>query len=244
MILLLTDVHCRYHLVNEQIAFAEKEHGETVTSVLVLGDFGLFAHTLQEFFRRRQQRFLRPVFIIEGNHEDFRVFSELVQEYQQEFTYLPRGSVRTIDGIRFLALGGAAYMDAMTTPPGAEIRESDLQACLAHPPGSVDIVLSHDCPQEIGVKNAPGFEHYAPPGFPGGIAIAAYLKPRLWFFGHHHRWFGAELPPTRYHGLPESWNGFILLRDNFQVSLVPHEIPLPASLWSQAWQAVKKWFSY
>jgi len=234
MILLISDLHCLFHLVNLQIEHAERTTGQAITSVLVLGDFGLFDHALRGFFQERKERFARPVFFIEGNHEEFDEFDRLVREYAPFVTHLPRGSVREIDGVRLLALGGAGYMDAMTTPMAAEITDRDIDRCLAHPPDAVDLIISHDCPEDIGVPNSPGFEHYGAPGFRRSPELIRHFHPRFWVFGHHHKWFSHEQDRTRFVGLAESWNGYALLRDG-RLEIVRHEIPRPQGPWERLW---------
>jgi hypothetical protein len=115
----------------------------------------------------------------------------------------------------------------------AQIRAEDIAACLALPAGSVDVVLSHDCPQGIGMTNAPGFGHFGPPGFAGGREIAAHLQPRLWIFGHHHRWFDRTHGATRYLGLPESWKGFALLGHHGDLRVIDHFLDSPSTFWSR-----------
>lgn len=242
MILLITDLHCQYHLVDAQVAFAEQTTGCEVGSVIVLGDFGLFEHSLRSFFREQNRRFGRKVYFIEGNHEEFTAFDDLARQYSDCFTHLPRGTVHSIDGYRILALGGAAYMDAATTPMGCEIQPRDIQACLALPADGVDIVLSHDCPRGIGVRNSPGFEHYGAPGFPRGKEIAAHLSPRLWVFGHHHRWFESEQGTTRYVGLAESWKGFALLDSSHSLRVVKNFIDPPPGFWGALWGRLKRFW--
>lgn len=211
MILFLSDVHCRYGVVNAQIAHAEARTGRPFDAVVVLGDFGFFEPDLRRFFRR--QRFHRPVFVIEGNHEDFDRLPQLAATYRDAFTYLPRASLHTIGGHRCLALGGAAYMDAGTTPRRAVVSAADIDACLALPPRSASLILTHDCPRGIGVANAPGFEHYGPPGIEGGDRLVEHFAPDLWLFGHHHRWIEGRLGATRCVGLPQSWMGYAMLDD-------------------------------
>ncbi len=224
MILFLSDVHCRYGIVNVQIAHAEARAGRSVDAVVVLGDFGLFDPDLRRFFRRRGGRFARPVSVIEGNHEDFDHLPRIVWDYRDVFTYLPRASLASIGGWRCLALGGAAYMDAHSTPRGSTLGGRDVDACLAHPPRSADLILSHDCPRGIGVDNAPGFEHYGPPGFAGGDRIVGHFSPSLWLFGHHHRWIEGCLGTTRCVGLPQSWMGYAVLDDERRLETVDHAI--------------------
>ncbi|MDX9979725.1 MAG: metallophosphoesterase [Lentisphaeria bacterium] len=225
MILFLSDVHSRYEVVDRQVAHAEQEIGEPVADVLILGDFGLFEPFLKRFFRRQGQHFLRPTHFIEGNHEDFDHFERLVERYRDVIDYLPRGTVHQISGTSTLALGGVCYMDSHTTPRRAEIREADIARCLAHPKGSVDVVLSHDCPAGIGVLNQSGFEHYGPPGFVGAERILDHFHPRLWVFGHHHRWFDRTLDGTRFFGLPQSWLGCAALTADGELHRIEHVLP-------------------
>jgi hypothetical protein len=229
VILLLTDVHARFHVVNAQIEHAEQRLGHPLAAVLVLGDMGIFEGELRAFFRDAGQRFLRPLYFIEGNHEDFAAFNRLLRTYADAFTHLPRSTAHAIDGHRFLALGGAAYMDPAATPPRGVVEPADIAACLRLPRDAARIILSHDCPAGLGVPNSPGFEQYGPPGFPGGDRLAERFRPKLWFFGHHHKWFDRTLGATRYIGLPESWEGYALLGANRTLRLVRHRVHVEPS---------------
>lgn len=230
--MLLSDVHAHFDVVETQIRHALHDLSSPVADVLVLGDFGVFGPNLHAFFRRDGRRFSRPVSFIEGNHEDFGSFASLVREYADVVTHLPRATLQQLGPWRALCLGGARYMDAWSTPSGCEIRDEDIAACLVHPPGSVDLVLTHDCPTGIGIGDTDGLEHYGPPGVEGLSRLAAALQPRLWFFGHHHRWHDHERDGTRYYGLPECWGGYALLHPDGRVQRVDHEVPLaPRPRW-------------
>lgn len=229
-LLLLGDVHTRFGVIAAQIGHAREVSGVAPCAVVVAGDLGLFGDELKRHFRRDGLRFAVPVSFIEGNHEDFRDFAALVAAYADVVTHLPRATVQPLGPWRALALGGARYMDAMTTPRGCEITERDIDACLALPAGAVDLVVSHDCPCGIGVPGTVGFEHLGPPGVPGFERVAARLRPRLWVFGHHHRWHEHEKLGTRYLGLPESWQGYCLLDHDGALRRVDHQVArAPAS---------------
>ncbi|MCF7854779.1 MAG: hypothetical protein K9N51_08280 [Candidatus Pacebacteria bacterium] len=206
--------------MNSQIKHAEKRVGTALEAVLVLGDVGLFSSELKRFFRRRGGRFARPVFYIEGNHEDHQSLTHLASAYRDVMCHWQRGTVHRIGGMGFLAIGGAAYMDAHMTPMGAEITARDVNRCLRYDPVAIDVVISHDCPAGIGVPGTKGFEHYGPPGFQGGDRIAAHVQPTLWLFGHHHAWFDRTIDGIRYCGLPRSWEGYGLLGPDFAFEYV------------------------
>lgn len=226
-ILLLSDLHAHYPVINAQISHAQAAWGRNVERVVVLGDFGMFGPNLHDHFRRDGHRFDRPVSFVEGNHEDFRNFDQLVGDYADVVTHLPRGSVHDHTAGRMLCIGGARYMDAWSTPPGCQITERDVERCLAVEPGRVDLVISHDCPAGLAVEHEPGMEHLGPPGDPGLARIAAHLRPRRWVFGHHHRWHESEVDGTTYLGLPQSWQGYAILDPAGVLHRVENEVPLP-----------------
>jgi hypothetical protein len=222
--LLISDVHARFDVVNEQLAHAEARLGGPVGEVVVLGDFGFFRDEMHRWFRRGGNRFARPVASIEGNHEDHGALAALAADYADVVTWLPRATVRPLASGRALCLGGARYMDAQSTPRGCEITDADVTACRAHAADSVDLVLTHDCPAGIGVPKATGLEHYGPPGEPRLNRLAEHFRPRWWFFGHHHRWFDGVHEETRYIGLPSSWQGYALLHADGAPDLVEHAV--------------------
>ena len=226
-ILLISDIHAHYHVMNAQITHAQDTLGRPVDQVLVLGDFGLFGSNLHDYFRRGRRSFSRPVAFIEGNHEDYRDFDNLVREYADVATHLPRGSVQRFGPWRWLCIGGARYMDSWSTPPGCEIREQDIDACLIQKPDEVDIVISHDCPTGIGMTNDSELGHLGRPGVEGLARIAEHLRPHWWFFGHHHRWHECESGGTHFIGLPRSWQGYALLDSTGELQRVEHEVGLP-----------------
>lgn len=226
MIMIIGDVHGQFQVINQQISFAETHTGKIIDAVIVLGDMGIYERPLKKFFSTDGKRFSRPVFFIEGNHEEFARFNDLVASYREFMTYLPRGHITTICDIRFLSLGGACYMDALNSPSGSEIKDHDIARCLAHQKGAVDMVITHDCPAGIGVPNSPGLEFYGEPGFARGHELITHYRPQKWFFGHHHRWFVGQIDTTEFLGLPESWKGFGLLDEQRQFTSFDNPVPL------------------
>jgi len=224
MIMIVSDTHCYYDIVNKQIEFAEKNLGINITSVIHLGDFGLYSGQLRDFFISQRKQFHRPLYFIDGNHEDFRHLPKLVKKYKDYFTYLPRSTVHTFEGYRFLALGGASYMDSMITERESVITDQQINACLAIPPEDVDIIITHDCPTDIGVPNTPGMEHFGPTGFPRSDELAEHFRPKMWFFGHHHKWHCYSNNNIKYFGVSGVWKGFGLLDKNYDYKMISNKI--------------------
>jgi len=224
MILIVSDTHCYYDIVNQQIEYAENVLGHSISCVIHLGDFGIYKAQLRDYFKKKKKRFLRPLYCIDGNHEDFKSLHKLVNKYKDYFTYLPRASVHTIEGYRFLALGGAAYMDAMITERGSVITNQQINECLAVAKEDVDIIITHDCPVGIGVPSSPGLEHFGDTGFPRSEELVTHFKPKMWLFGHHHKWFHTNDSHTAYYGVSGIWKGFGLLDDNYNLSMVSNKV--------------------
>lgn len=229
--LLISDVHTRFGIIDAQTAHAEAALGGPVAQVVVLGDFGFFRDAMYGWFRRGGNRFLRPVASIEGNHEDHGDLESLARDYADVVTWLPRATLHPMGPWQGLCVGGARYMDAQSTPRGCEITDADICACRVHDPAAVDLVLSHDCPAGIGVPNAPGLEHYGPPGEPRLCELTSRFRPRWWLFGHHHRWFDRESDGTRFVGLPSGWHGYALLHADGALECVEHEVPVTTRSW-------------
>jgi len=224
MLLISGDVHSQYHVINEQIRFAEEKTKQKLEAVIVLGDFGIYEQQLKKFFDKEGRHFLRKVYFIDGNHEEFSQFDHLVEKYIHHLNHIPRGRVTQICNHRFLSLGGARYMDALNSPFGSEIKDCDIARCLTHKPEEIDFILTHDCPAGIGVPNAPGMEFYGNPGFVRGKELIEHFAPKKWFFAHYHRWFDCKIDKSEFYGLPESWKGFGLLDKDGNYEAVKHQV--------------------
>ncbi len=55
MILILSDTHSYYSTINEQIRYAESELGVSVSSVIHLGDFGVYKANLYNFLLNKRK---------------------------------------------------------------------------------------------------------------------------------------------------------------------------------------------
>lgn len=235
MILLISDVHGFFGVVNDQIMHAEESFGKPVEHVVVLGDFGLFSSKLDRFFDYQKRSFLRPVSFLDGNHEEFERFSELVETYTLHFSHMARGTIHQLCGHSCLCLGGSSFLDVLNTPALAEITDHEIDRCLAFKPAEGEIFLTHDSPRGIGVPHSPRWDIHGPTGFARSRELLEHFSPRLWIFGHHHQWFDRQLQDTRFLGLPVSWEGYAILEVGFNLTPVRHVVKPEQPI-------LKRWF--
>ncbi|MFC1770938.1 metallophosphoesterase [Candidatus Margulisiibacteriota bacterium] len=226
MILILGDIHAEYEIVNNQIEYVEATYGIKVDSVIQLGDFGIYKEPLEDYFDNNKQQFTRPLYFIDGNHEDFWNLESLTGKYRNYFKPLERGEKYSISGYNFLAIGGASYMDPVNTPPGAVITEDNIKKSLLHESKEIDIVITHDCPSGIGIPGTAGFEYCGPTGFKDGHILLKRYRPKVWFFAHHHKWFSAFIGRTLFVGLGLAKEGFALLNKDYDIKIIKRTVSI------------------
>lgn len=195
--------------------------------VIVLGDFGLVWSQPPSADETHWLDWLenRPwtTLFIDGNHENFDVLETLpvstwaggsVQYVRPHVLHLMRGQVFTIEGMRFLAMGGAYSTDKRyRTPhlswwpqevPNEQERAHVLAA--AQDAAHVDFVLTH-APSERGAQ-ALAEEFELGQSGPIGDEYMAWLDElgaactwRRWYFGHMHvdaPWMSTYTPLYRH----------------------------------------------
>ncbi|WP_027183912.1 metallophosphoesterase family protein [Desulfovibrio inopinatus] len=221
MTLLLGDVHGDFDIVNRHIYHAKKS-GICVKQVVQFGDLGASHHAFLTYFKRRSQQFAIPFFFIDGNHEDFFFLGSINRRFGEYVTYLERGSVHQFGWYNALCLGGSAYMDPINTPPAAVIQRADIDRSLAHDPDTIDIIFSHDSPQEAGVSGRKEFKQYGQTGFSRGGELLERYRPKLWVFAHHHQYYECMVGDTRFVGLDLAARGYVLLGAGYYIKRVRH----------------------
>lgn len=184
--------------------------------VIILGDFGVvFSNGSTGSWTYRHENYWldwldsRPwtTLFIDGNHENHpRLANDFpqktwnggqVHELRPSVLHLMRGEIFTLDGLKFLAMGGAASIDKNRRTPGVSWWEeevpndAEMDNCIRNLEAndwSVDYILTHDCPvniaQEIGVRynmdmKGDSFENWLQ-------YIAENTNFTRWFFGHYH----------------------------------------------------------
>ena len=184
-----------------------------VDVILQLGDFGYWEHTddgitFLDALSIAAQMFKIPVYWIDGNHENHVLlrdkYTDLTAdgfaEIRPDVYYIPRGTVWTWDGVRFLGLGGAFSIDRNFRRVGTsfwfEETITNEEVALASKNGqpSVDVMVAHDVPTGVDINMHFMIQQNRrlKPSTESDInrdavrAVALEVKPKLLFHGHYH----------------------------------------------------------
>jgi hypothetical protein len=223
------DWHGNYSWARKALWIANKRGVDTIVQ---LGDFGYwpnrgrpndleadpgFVNGLAAELRRYGGMRL---FWVDGNHENHDMLnpgsgSEVIQ-------HLPRGFRWQWWGKTWMSVGGGVSVDKKWRKQGVSwfpeetLTPEQFEYCLRD--GTVDIIVSHDCPDKVAIPGIHGQEKTGdvPSLFPPeAIAeseahrallgqIVDHTHTRRVFHGHYHRRYnGAREPDTRIIGLAE-----------------------------------------
>lgn len=199
----------------EEVYMAEHYHLPPLKKediVIICGDFGLpWSERMDpaeefrlDFLEEQQAMFL----FIDGNHENFHLLQALpvkewhggrVHELRPNVLHLMRGEIFQIQGLCFLAFGGAYSVDRRSRVldiswwkdeiPSAE-EWANMEKHLAEVDYKVDVVLTHTAPmrflqpktKEIGIHWC-NFQDEVAKRLSG---LEPEIQYKIWYFGHFH----------------------------------------------------------
>jgi Icc-related predicted phosphoesterase len=175
------DIHTQWGDLYDLIEVEKPER------VLQVGDLGYWP-SLPDVWPPKLA-FSVPVYFCDGNHEDHWALRDRKSDVlYPNVTYMPRGSVMEIDGLRVMFFGGAVSIDKHVRKEGVSwfSEETASQANFAYAmsdDGPIDVVISHTAPVCI---------DWVPRDMPDPTshalqAILEHFKPSRWYFGHFHR---------------------------------------------------------
>jgi len=221
------DIHGSVDRFYTDILAFEAELGMLFEHVLHVGDFGVWPDPsrLDKATRRHEgagdfptwleqgREAPRPTIFIKGNHEDFVWLDKQPQgAVLDRLRYLRNGDVVDIEGtdggIRVGGIGGcygpSDYERRTRSLQGYARRHytrEDVEALCSR--GRLDVLLLHDAPGGVEiVKYRRDGHHRRYVSEAAGLAEAiAVTRPRVCFFGHHHRRVDAEVAGVRCIGL-------------------------------------------
>jgi len=221
-IMFLGDVHGSYPFMKAAIDATVTYQADAIVQV---GDFGVWDHVPAgvDFLDRTNDQLERKgkwLIFVDGNHENF---DSLLGSYaldsesgfrlvRDRILHAPRGHVWSINGLNFLAFGGASSIDGPDGPswwgqarglgngwwPQERISEGDVQRALEKTEMvPIDVMVTHDCPDGVSI---PGIGKGYPAGDACRKAVRAVMdaaQPQLLVCGHYHRRHTAALDQTR-----------------------------------------------
>jgi len=134
--------------------------------------------------------FTKPTYFIEGNHDDVD-YIERQTEWPDNLHYMVRGADRVWDGMRFGFLGGGDSIDKYARTEGVDWFRRELPTLVEVEmlaKRQPDVVVTHECPAFI-TKEYFGFTTDDPLAYDlqNALKHIPKFKPKVWFFGHHHR---------------------------------------------------------
>lgn len=110
MIILLSDIHGDYRVLQMAIDYAIEKNA---TAIIQVGDFGLMPENEQKFYQVCQTTI--PIYFVDGNHDDctrWQNYDSVGKVFgNANLYYVPRGSVLELDGRTIAFMGGAASID-------------------------------------------------------------------------------------------------------------------------------------
>lgn len=201
IIAFMGDTHGNLPYTHKALRYAVKNGADLVVSV---GDFGFWDDNYVRNVGEEAGRLDLQVFFVDGNHEHHELLNSLplredgFRVLHDNVAHIPRGTVWTWGGVRFLGLGGAHSVDQRWRKEGVDwFREETItygQAFEASQARDIDIMVTHDVPDRVEVPGIAG----NPFGFPlVDIALAdkhrellGYVvdnvKPKILIHGHYH----------------------------------------------------------
>ena len=209
MIVIAGDLHGDFWAINGLI----NKHQE-IKLIIQCGDFGWWPRCKLDYWNKRGGSTIKnhdvKILWCDGNHEDFEDLKkyEDCTEVLPNIFYMPRGSVTILpDKRKVLFIGGGLSIDRKFRVQGdgnfgwfeeETITQKDIENL---PDEEIDIVISHTAPESFQLKD--WHKDYFPVD-PSRKALDYVLEkyhPKLWFFGHMHRYQEGETKGCKWIGL-------------------------------------------
>ena len=200
MIYITGDTHGNIDFKKLKIYFTHR-YASLKDVLIILGDAGIIWSKSEEY--TSEYSLLGPtILFIDGNHENFdllnkfpvvEIYSGKAHRIDENIYHLCRGEIFKINGLSFLAMGGAASIDRYLRKEGESwwkdeaITEEDMknaQKNLERYGYSVDYVLTHCAPSKVVTNRLYLESDHNTDLLQDLMAQVTYER---WYFGHYHR---------------------------------------------------------
>lgn len=126
----------------------------------------------------------------DGNHEDHESLdARTTDEFWPNVFYMPRGAIKDIAGLKVMFVGGAQSTDKESRKLGIDWFPQEVISMADYaefpPAQKVDIVISHTCPREFGMRDECDVR-MSDCSRDALSSVLKYYQPSRWFFGHWH----------------------------------------------------------
>lgn len=175
---------------------------------LQVGDMGIFP-TYLEKYSDILNNMKKRVNFVDGNHEHFNYLEDysnfILNTYH--LNHMTRGTIKRIYDKYILFIGGAESIDSNLRIPGdtifpeesiSQLDFNKISKKLETHNSRIDIVISHTCPDFIDIGNN---DIYKSPSRTALTQIYNIVQPKLWFFGHFHKYYETQYNNTKFYGL-------------------------------------------
>lgn len=237
-ILVIGDSHCDTTFIKNMFTKAEAFDCD---ALFVVGDFGFWpkfasGRKFLEEISRMATRAKKPLYWIDGNHEDFDSLEDVYGglslrskpiEIRKGIFYMPRGYSWVWDDVKFAGFGGGTSIDKDYRTEGKDwfpqelLTEADVEK--SQTIGEVDILFTHDihdmsfAQQAIFLRGGDTLKNNTPAqnNRKKLQAIVDNLQPKVIIHGHYHIAYSARIDGANIYGL--DCNKYDKIGDSFTV---------------------------
>ena len=212
-VFLLGDIHGDFTAIYKWLnTFCKK--GD---SLIQLGDFGagmISVEKIEELAFAAKQMGVK-IYVLRGNHDNPEYFN-LSVKVNDSLEFVPDYTVKKINGLNYLFLGGAISIDRKKRKEGFDYWKAE--GFVYHPNQllkyykNIDVVVSHTAPEEVrpfyGMGPHPDLVNYQKEDVSlekdlkeeKDLITKAFdiVKPNLWAFGHFHQYHNTEINGTKF----------------------------------------------
>lgn len=198
-IIILGDVHAVWPFMHKLMEHALNEYGNDITFVQV-GDFGYYPKNEKNVipdhrvYKTIHERHIK-CYWLDGNHEDHEKLLMDKGAKALPWIYCPRGKALDINGLKCCFMGGAVTPKHLFNRvpyfnwwPQEAINVVDIYEGVKNSQKMphIDVCFSHDHPECFKYSDKYDFDQESYEARMMLQQLYDAIKPRRWFFGHHH----------------------------------------------------------